>query len=102
MCACVLKNGNELTKLRLNGVCGTDQVQGPSRQILSGAWRCTSYLSQVQGNVHLVVLGAAGQRGALPPPLRAINGVGDGVGAVAVALAADVTVLALRKKKKTG
>lgn len=60
---------------------------------------CTSYLSQVQGDVHLVVLGAAGQRGALPPPLRAVNGVGDGVGTVALALATDVTVLALRKKK---
>lgn len=81
-------------------------VQGKS---FSGAWsreakmgrRCSPYLSQVQRDVDLVVLGVAGQRRALPPPLRAIDGVGDGVGTVAVALAADVAVLALRKKTKT-
>lgn len=56
-----------------------------------------SYLSQVQGDVHLVVLRAAGQGRALPPPLRAIDGVGDGVGAVTVPFAADVTVLTLRR-----
>lgn len=55
-----------------------------------------SYLSEVQGDVHLVELCAAGQRWALPPPLCTIDGVGDGMGAIAVALAADVTVLALR------
>lgn len=58
-----------------------------------------SYLSQVQGDVHLVVLRAAGQRRALPPPLSAIDGVGDGMGAVTVALAADVAVLTLRRNK---
>lgn len=58
-----------------------------------------SYLSQVQGDVHLVELGAAGQRRALPPSLRPVDGVGDGVGAVAVALAAGVTVLALRRQR---
>lgn len=55
-----------------------------------------SYLSKVQGDVHLVELGAAGQRRALPPPLCTVDGVGDGMGAITVALAADVTVLALR------
>lgn len=55
------------------------------------------YLSQVQGDVHLVVLGAARQRRALPPSLRPVDGVSDGVGAIAVALAADVTVLTLRR-----
>lgn len=58
------------------------------------------YLSQVQGDVHLVELCAARKRRALPPPLRAIDGIGDGVGAVTVALAADVTVLTLRRNKK--
>lgn len=55
-----------------------------------------SYLSQVQRNVDLVVLSAAGQGRALPPALRPVDGVGDGVGAVAVGLAADVAVLTLR------
>lgn len=54
-----------------------------------------SYLSQVQRNVDLVVLSAAGQGRALPPALRPVDGVGDGVGAVAVGLAADVAVLTL-------
>ncbi len=54
-----------------------------------------SYLSEVQGDVHLVVLGAAGQRRTLPPSLRPVDGVGDGMSAITVALAADVTVLAL-------
>lgn len=58
-----------------------------------------SYLSEVQGDVHLVVLGAAGQRRALPPSLRPVDGVGDGMGAIAV-LAADVTVLALRGQRE--
>lgn len=57
-----------------------------------------SYLSEVQGDVHLVVLGAAGQGRALPPSLRPVDGVGDGMGAVAVALGADVAVLALRSR----
>ncbi|TNN80050.1 hypothetical protein EYF80_009701 [Liparis tanakae] len=38
-----------------------------------------SYLSEVQGDVHLVELGAAGQRRALPPALCPIHGVGDGL-----------------------
>lgn len=54
------------------------------------------YLSQVQRDVDFVVLGAPGQRGALPPALRPVDGVGDGVGAVAVALAAHIAVLTLR------
>lgn len=60
---------------------------------------CDSYLPEVQGDVHLVVLGAAGQRRALPPSLRPVDGVGDGMGAIAVALAAGVTVLALRRRR---
>lgn len=56
-----------------------------------------SYLSEIQGDVHLVVLGAAWQWRALPPPLRPVDGVGDGMGAIAVPLAADVTVLTLRR-----
>lgn len=56
------------------------------------------YLSEVQGDVHLVVLRAAGQGGALPPSLRPVHGVGDGVSAVAVALAANVAVLSLRRQ----
>lgn len=56
-----------------------------------------SYLSQVQRDVHLIVLGVAGQRRALPPALRAIDGVGDGVGAVVVPPAADVAVLTLKR-----
>lgn len=59
-----------------------------------------SYLSQVQSNVHLVVLGVAGQRRALPPSLRPVNGVGDGVGTVTVAFATDVTVLALKTRRE--
>lgn len=58
-----------------------------------------TYLSQVQRDVDLVELGAAGQRRALPPSFCAIDGVGDGMGPIAVALAADVTVLALRGRK---
>lgn len=59
-------------------------------------WVCVGvYLSKVQCDVDFVVLGAAGQRRALPPALCPVNGVGDGVGAVAVALAADVAVLTL-------
>lgn len=54
------------------------------------------YLSEIQRDVHLVVLGAAGQRRALPPPLCAVNGVGDGMGPIVFLLAADVTVLPLR------
>lgn len=61
----------------------------------SGGFRAP-YLPKVQGDVHLVELGAAGQRRTLPPSLRPVNGVGDGVGAVTVILAADVTVLTLR------
>lgn len=60
------------------------------------------YLSEVQSDVHLVELGAAGQRRALPPSLRPVDGVGDGMGAIAVALAADVTVLALRRQRHRG
>lgn len=60
-----------------------------------------SYLSKVQGDVHLVVLGAAGQRRALPPSLRTVNGVGDGMSTITVALATDVTVLALRSRRQT-
>lgn len=56
------------------------------------------YLSQVQRDVDFVVLGAAGQRRALPPALGPVNGVRDGVGAVAVALAAHVAVLTLRRR----
>lgn len=59
-----------------------------------------SYLSEVQGDVHLVVLGVAGQRRALPPSLRPVDGVADGVGAIALALAADVTILALRRQRQ--
>lgn len=53
-----------------------------------------TYLSEVQRDVDLVELGAAGEGRALPPPLGAVDGVGDGVGAVAVA--AHVAILALR------
>lgn len=53
------------------------------------------YLPQVQGDVDLVVLRAAGQRRALPPALRAVDGIARGVRPVAVGSRADVTVLAL-------
>lgn len=66
----------------------------------SGCVLKESYLSEVQRDVHLVVLGAAGQRRALPPSLRPVDGVGDGMGAVTVALGADVTVLALRRQRQ--
>lgn len=62
-------------------------------------FKCTdSYLSEVQGHVHLVELSVSGQRRALPPSLRPVDGVGDGMGTVAFSLAADVTVLALRMR----
>lgn len=54
------------------------------------------YLSQVQRDVDFVVLGAPGQRRALPPALCPVDGVGDGVGTVAVTLAAHIAVLTLR------
>lgn len=57
------------------------------------------YLAQVQGDIQLVVLGAAGQGGALPPSLSPVDGVGDGVGAVTVVLTANVTVLPLRRQR---
>ena len=57
-------------------------------------WR--SHLSQVQGDVDLVVLGAPGEGRALPPALCPVYGVGDGVGAVTVPHGTYVTVLALR------
>lgn len=54
-------------------------------------------LSQVQGDVDLVELGAAGQRRTLPPSLSPVDGIGDGMGAVTVAISmtTDVTVLTL-------
>lgn len=59
------------------------------------------YLSKVQGDVDLVELQPPGQRGALPPALCPINGIGDGVGFVAVCRGADVAVLALEESTKT-
>lgn len=59
------------------------------------------YLSKVQGDVDLVKLQPPGQRGALPPALCAIDGIGDGVGLVAVCRGADVAVLALEENTKT-
>lgn len=53
------------------------------------------YLAQVQGDVDLIVLQAAGQWRALPPALCAVDGVAHGVCPVAVCSRADVTVLAL-------
>lgn len=53
------------------------------------------YLAQVQGDVDLIVLQAAGQRWALPPALRAVDSIAHGVRLVAVGGCADVTVLAL-------
>ena len=53
------------------------------------------YLAQVQGDVDLVVLQAPGQWWALPPALRAINGIAHGVSPVAAGSRADVAVLAL-------
>lgn len=55
-----------------------------------------TYLSKVQSDVDLVELGAAGEGRALPPPLGSVDGVGDGVGAVAIALTTHVAILALR------
>ena len=53
------------------------------------------YLAQVQGDVDLIVLQAARQWWALPPALRAVNGVAHRVRPVAVCSRADVAVLAL-------
>lgn len=54
-----------------------------------------SYLAQVQGDVDLIVLQAAGQWWALPPALCAVNGIAHRMCLVAVGGCADVTVLAL-------
>lgn len=62
-----------------------------------GLWRTKKepYLAQVQGDVDLVVLQAAGQWWALPPALCAVDSIAHGVRLVAVGGCADVTVLAL-------
>lgn len=52
-------------------------------------------LSEVQGDIDLVVLSVSGKRRTLPPPLCPIDGIGDRVSAVTLPQAADVTVLAL-------
>lgn len=52
-------------------------------------------LAQVQCDVDLIVLRATGQGWALPPALRAIDGVARRVCLVAVGSYTDVTVLAL-------
>lgn len=75
------------------------QHRSTQRVNLDGEEETESYLSEVQRDVHLVVLSAAGQRRALPPSLCPVDGVGDGMGAVTVPLAADVTVLALKRQK---
>lgn len=54
------------------------------------------YLAQVQCDVDLIVLRATGQGWALPPALRAIDGVAHRVCLVAVGGYTDVTVLALQ------
>lgn len=54
------------------------------------------YLAQVQRDVDLIVFQATGQGWALPPALRAIDGVAHRVCLVAVGSCTDVTVLALQ------
>lgn len=52
-------------------------------------------LSEVQGDVNLVVVESAGQGWTLPPPLRPINGVGDPVGFVRIVRQAVIAELPL-------
>lgn len=54
------------------------------------------YLAQVQRDVDLIVLRAAGQGWALPPAFGPIDGVAHRVCLVAVGSYTDVTVLALQ------
>lgn len=63
--------------------------------------KVSGYLSKVQSDVDLVELQPPGERGALPPALRPIDGIGYGVGLVAVCRGADVAVLALLESTKT-
>ena len=55
----------------------------------------SSHLPEVQGDVHLVVAGSSGERGALPPALCPIDRISHRVGFVWLIGVAVVTELTL-------
>lgn len=57
-----------------------------------------SHLTQIQGDIHLVVDQTPGEGGALPPPLGPIDGVAHRVGVAGVFGVAVAAVLTLKSR----